>query len=308
MKSDVSDLRSVLLDLRSAFARKENVMARARQLAGKTDNSVLATLVAYDLQAGSYVASARANPTYRSEWANQLAELICPFLGYGDRLLEVGVGEATTLAYVAQALSSKKPRMLGFDVSWSRVAVARSFVCEKSVDARLFVADLFRIPLADQSVDVVYSSHSLEPNGGREEEAIAECLRVARKAVVLVEPIYELAPKEAQARMESHGYVRDLMGCAKRLGADVHSLRLLDLNANPLNPSGALILKIPGCDGKGLPTIEAGWECPLTSLPLQECDDLFLSVDSGLAYPVMRGIPLLRQEHAVVASRLISGG
>jgi ubiquinone/menaquinone biosynthesis C-methylase UbiE len=34
--------------------------------------------------------------------------------------------------------------------------------------ADLVVADLFHIPFADNSVDVVYTSHSLEPNGGRE--------------------------------------------------------------------------------------------------------------------------------------------
>lgn len=44
----------------------------------------------------------------------------------------------------------------------------------------------------------------------REEEAIRELMRVARRAVVLVEPIYELANSEAQARMHTHGYVRGL--------------------------------------------------------------------------------------------------
>lgn len=45
------------------------------------------------------------------------------------------------------------------------------------------------------------NSHALEPNCGKEEEALRKCLRVARKAVVLVEPVYELASAEAQARM-----------------------------------------------------------------------------------------------------------
>lgn len=67
------------------------------------------------------------------------------------------------------------------------------------------MADLFDIPLKDASVDVVYTSHSHEPNGGLEEDAIRELMRIARRAVILVEPIYELANSEAQSRMRTHG-------------------------------------------------------------------------------------------------------
>lgn len=69
----------------------------------------------------------------------------------------------------------------GFDLSWSRISVAQKWLDEKSVKAQLFVGDLFSIPLADRSVDVVYTSHSLEPNGGKEELAIKELLRVPGK-------------------------------------------------------------------------------------------------------------------------------
>lgn len=96
------------------------------------------------------------------------------------------------------------------------------------------------IPLADNSIDVVYSSHSLEPNGGKEEAALQECLRVAKHAVVLIEPIYELSNQEAQARMRHRGYVRNLKAIAVSFGANVAEYRLLEpgVASNPLNPSG----------------------------------------------------------------------
>ena len=57
---------------------------------------------------------------------------------------------------------------------------------------------------------------------------VTECLRVARKAVVLVEPIYELASTEAQARMRHHGYVRRLREAAEALDCEIEDYRLLE--------------------------------------------------------------------------------
>lgn len=203
---------------------------------------VIATLIAYDLQVGSYVAGARENPEGNSRWCAQLAEILDPLLNKQSSLLEVGCGEATTLAGVLQHLTNMPRHPLGLDISWSRCTEGQGWLSEQKVSAQLFVADLFNIPLEDASVDVVYTSHSIEPNGGREEDAIRELMRVARRAVVLVEPIYELANPDAQARMRHHGYVRGLKETAERLGAKVNAC-LLDYRSDPLNPSGLILIE-----------------------------------------------------------------
>jgi len=266
------------------------------------------------LQSGSYVANARQYPEDWSRWAEQLVGLITPVLPAGGSVLEVGVGEATTLSAVMQSLGNRIGLAMGFDLSWSRLHSACRWCQEERVTPELFVGDLFHIPLQDQSIDVVYSSHSLEPNGGREREAIAECLRVARSAVVLVEPIYELAGLEARARMESHGYVRGLREAAESLGAFVRDYRLLSFTHSPLNPSGVLVLSPSGkskhkarnspiASAQG-PGHDGRWQCPLTGVALERRPGEFFAVDVGLAYPILDGIPLLRAEHAVVASLL----
>lgn len=302
--SPALDLGSVVRAMREAYHRGGNAMEAARALLNDDANLPFAVLVAYDLQAGTYAESARAHPERTDAWCTQLAALLRPYVEASpSSLLEVGVGEATTLAGVVERLGVPLRWAGGFDVSWSRIDAARGWLAERRVDAATFVGDLFAIPMADSAVDIVYSSHSLEPNGGRELDAVRECLRVARRAVVLVEPLYELASPEAQARMQSHGYVRGLREAAESLGARVVDHRLLPYTGNPLNPSGVLLLEKTG----DVPTSnEVAWRCPLTHAPLTPTDDLYLAADAGIAYPVLRGIPLLRPEHAVVASRLVT--
>jgi len=304
MRSDKEELRHLIIGMRAAYARGENAMAWAR--ANTTlDNSIVSVLIAYDLQAGAYVDHARINPTYINSWCTQLAGLLEPYIVAGDRILEVGVGEATTLTGVMKAITAQDICAYGFDLSWSRISVAQKWTEDNAVTARFFVGDLFHIPFEDSSIDVVYTSHSLEPNGGKEEIALKELLRVARKVVVLVEPCYELAPEKAQQRMREHGYVRELKSTAEALGVNVVDYRLLDVCNNPLNPSGVITLVKSGVSKTSSPIISGGWQCPLTGVSLTDKGDYFYADSVGIAYPVLQGVPLLRPEHAVIASRLL---
>lgn len=300
LRTDVTELGRLMLGMRAAYARGENAMEYARQTTGVLGNSSIPTLIAYDLQAGTYIAGARANPEGRVRWCGQLADILNPYITEQSSILEVGCGEATTLAGVLKRLHNTPRDAFGFDISWSRCAHGLTWLDENAVSADLFVADLFEIPLADSSVDVVYTSHSLEPNGGREEAAIKELMRVARRAVVLVEPVYELAGSEAQARMRAHGYVRGLKEMAEKLGATVRDYRLLDYCGNPLNPSGLVLIEKPTMALSESSDIQ--WRCPLTHSALVAYAMGFYSPETGVVYPVLAGIPLLRSSHAVVAS------
>lgn len=299
----MQQLKELISGMRAAYARGENAMEYARRVTHSSNNSVLATLIAYDLQTGSYNQLVTADPGRFRQWEEQLGATLRPILGGHSRtVLEVGCGEATTLTGVLRRLADLSLQGFGFDVSWSRCAEGNQWLAQHDVSARLFVADLFAIPLANDSIDVVYTSHSLEPNGGRERDAVDELLRVARSFVVLFEPIYELANPEAQSRMQRHGYVRDLKATAEKLGAKVIDYRLLPYTQNPLNPSGVIVLAKPAT-AKRNSDENPRWRCPLTDTPLEETGDALFSPSMGIAYPVLEGIPLLRAEHAVVASR-----
>ena len=308
MTMNQRQLSYLIFEMKNSFLAGENVMAKARAILSKglvnSENATIATLIAYDLQAGSYVAETLKNPARKDRWCEQAASLIETQISDRDSILEIGVGEGTTLSGVLKYLK-KDLSAYGMDISWSRLAVANEWLSENLLSARLFVGDLLNIPLADNSVDVIYSSHSLEPNGGNERQAIMECLRVSRKAVVLIEPIFELANYKAQERMKSHGYVRNLYLTAESLGVEIIDYKLLEFTANPLNPSGVLILrKLVKEAIRNGDEVEKNWKCPLTGGALKPGGDVFFAPDQGIAYPVLRDIPLLRVEHAIVASKL----
>ena len=125
------------------------------------------------------------------------------------------------------------------------------------------------------------------------------------KSVVLVEPIYELASIEAQARMEHHSYIRGLREVAEGLDCVIEDYRLLECAGNPLNPSGILKIRKAGDFSDAHEFFDRScWQCPLTESPLVKKSEYFMSQGTGIVYPIFSGVPLLRQEHGVVASYL----
>jgi hypothetical protein len=292
--------------LAAAYARGENIIAAIKARGGAAANDESAIEVAYDLQAGSYTALL-AKPGMREHKVAYGAAIAAILRGLGPvgSLLEAGIGEGTTASFVMRALGPPAPRLHGFDLSWSRIACCRRWLAAEGVaDAVLSVASLSAIPYADASFDVVYTSHTIEPNGGRERGIIAELARVAARWLVLVEPGYELAGPEAQARMASHGYCRALPAHAEALGLRVVEHRLLGCTLNPLNPSAVTVIAKDPAAGPATPR----FRCPRWGDPLDDHGDALFSPGSLLAYPRIGGIPCLRPRDGIVASGYLRPG
>jgi hypothetical protein len=103
--------------------------------------------------------------------------------------------------------------------------------------------------------------------------------------------------------MERLGYIRDLDRHARDLGATVEDVRPLKNIDNPENPTFAYVIVPAGAESKpsGRPPAFAD---PGTDNPLIRFDTCYFSPESGLAYPVIEGVPVLRAEAAVLTSAL----
>jgi hypothetical protein len=304
MKNDTTKSRHLMAEARRLYRNGVNVMDHIRQHHGQNVTLGTAIELSYEAQAGSYV-EALNDPTFaalKGQYAAAIAGVLAGLDGDGA-VLEAGVGEATTLSGVAQRLGQQR-LYYGFDISWSRLIYARAWLERAGgASASLCVADLLNAPYVDNAFDIVYTSHSVEPNGGQEKVILAELLRLARTALVLVEPAYEFAGLEARARMERLNYCRDLAGHLRALGAEILMHRPFDISVNPLNPTGLIIARKPSSHHapKVSPNI---YRCPITHTPLVEEPSMFASVEGLLCYPVLRGVPCLRTQDAFMAAAL----
>jgi ubiquinone/menaquinone biosynthesis C-methylase UbiE len=290
---------------RAAFLRGENVSENLRRQLGVDRNTPEIIETAYDLQAGSYIKFAEENSEYIQKFTTELASVLNRYLKAGDSLLDAGTGEMTTLSALANQLPSSIGRLLAFDLSWSRLHHGDRFA-RKSMTAEIhakldfFAADISAVPLASDSVDVVMTVHALEPNGGREQTLLKELLRVAHRHVILFEPGYEINSPEGKARMENLGYIRDLPGVIDRLGVKLLEKILLKTVANPLNPTVAYVIEVKSNGARN----ENLFSDPGSDSGLVRLADGWFSPERGVTYPIIGGIPILRENAAILTSAL----
>ncbi|MCO6461059.1 MAG: methyltransferase domain-containing protein [Saprospiraceae bacterium] len=291
-----------LKKIKEIYENGENIIQYLKGIGQNEINEVEDILISYDFQAGSYIQAYSKNKDYLEKYCRSLASIINKFEDV-QSILEIGVGEATTLYTLLKYIKNRPSEIFGFDISWSRLKFGKELLKDlNSNDVKLFTANLFEIPLQDSSVDIVYSSHSVEPNGGKELEALKELYRITKKYLILLEPAYEFANEIAKARMKKYGYVTELYATAKNLGYKIIEHRLFDYTANPLNPTGLLIIEKNETNSN-----KADFICPVTQTPLEYySDSLLYSKESFLAYPIIDGIPCLLKDNSILATHLLT--
>lgn len=291
-----------LQKIKELYAKGDNIIQYLKSIGNNDTNTIEDILISYDFQSGSYIQSFSKNRDYNDKYCKAISKIIDKIENV-QSIIEVGAGEATTLNTVIRNLKNQPSDILGFDISWSRMKFAKELLTDFNIpNVNLFTANLFEIPLLDNSIDIVYTSHSLEPNGGKEEAALKELYRITRKYLILLEPSFEFANVEAKARMKKHGYVTELHASAKKLGYKIIEHRLFDYSSNPLNPTGLIIIekRATGSNNSNL-------VCPISHTELVNySDSLLYSKESFLAYPIIDKIPCLLKENSILATHLLT--
>jgi SAM-dependent methyltransferase len=292
-----------VLEAKSIYLKGENVTQYLRTKFGSEDNTSEIIEIAYDLQAGSYIDFVKSNRDKVERIATELSEILTEHLENGDSLLDVGTGEVTTLTLVLNELNIELSDILALDISWSRLSVGMDFHRENrkiKLPLKPFVADIKEIPLHDKCVDVVTSSHALEPNGKNLETLLRELFRVTKKKLVLFEPSYELNSEEGKARMDRLGYIKDIEGMVSKLGGKVLDVIPIQNIGNPLNPTACYIIEPPIQSVKHLDLV--AFCVPGTNFKLEADGQYLFSKDTGLVFPILDEIAVLKTSSAILAT------
>ncbi len=300
-----------ILAAKQAYAEGRNITELLRAQKQTTLNTSEIIETAYDLQAGTYIQYVRENAAQAALYTDELAGILGRYVGADDSLLDIGTGELTTLSLITGKLPQKPKSIYAFDISWSRIFKGIAFAQEKmGADyARLtaFVGDIGAIPLLDKSVNVTTSSHALEPNGGALRELMGELFRVTIDKLVLFEPCYEINSDEGKQRMDRLGYIKNVDGVVAELGGTVLEKIIIKNTGNQLNPTACFVIAPPPSASVAVPRRDAAqgiFSVPGTNMALRMLDGFYFSDHAGLCYPVLKGIPVLKANAAVLASAL----
>ena len=302
-------MRKDLKKIRKLYDEGVNIIKYIKNESQSDKNTSEMVMISYDLQAGSYIKKAQENPKWESEYSDAYAKIFDQ-LGKYHSILEVGVGEGTTLYNLVSRMSNVPSNVYGFDISYSRIKYAMNYLKKNNINnSTLFMGDLFNAAIQDNSIDVVYTSHALEPNGGREREALTELYRITKKYLVLFEPGYELADSETRAFMEQHGYAKNLYSTAMNLGYKVIEHKLIveqdPISVNKNNTAVLVIEKKNDCDAVSASLQGIPLACPITKAPLELIRNNYYCKESLLLYPIVDQIPCLLPENAIISTHYL---
>jgi ubiquinone/menaquinone biosynthesis C-methylase UbiE len=299
-----------LIEVKRAYEKGRNITELLRGQKNISNNSPEIIEVAYDLQAGSYIQYTLDNLDQSLAYASELACILEKHTNKNDTFLDVGTGELTTLSLVISKIDSVPKKIFAFDISWSRLYKGLDFAKHRIGDRFYniipFSASMSEISLPDKSIDITTSSHALEPNGGNLDEILKELFRVTSRKLILFEPCYELNSKAGRKRMDALGYIKNIESEVNKLGGKLLEKIKIKNAVNPLNPTYCFVIEPEQVGKDAFYNGESYmFSEPVTNYPLKKIDNFYFSKKTGLCYPIIKSIPVLKSNAAILVSALL---
>lgn len=260
------------------------------------DNSKLIEYI-YELQSGSYIKVDQQNNYIRTEFCKFMAECINIHSDKPKSILDCGTGELTTLLRIIDYLPPSVESVYATDISLSRLNMGKKFwsASGKSLPT-IFCSNMEKLPLADKSIDLVITNHSIEPNGNNSILILDELLRVGRR-VIAFEPSYKNNSIDGKKRMKELGYIGELEEIIPKTKAGVLDCVVeipRETLLNPLNPTYCYVIR-----GDERQKSVPNYTYPGTSEKLNQLENGFYSPDHDALFPIFYDIPILKKDALV---------
>lgn len=312
--------------IKKMYDENKNIMEFFREINNSNSNSSNSILHSYDIQSGSYIkkyndlinnddayAEVLLNGVqtklkkldYFNTWAQYINDVLKP-LDFSS-FFDAGTGECTTLYSIINNNIQfwKDKNIYAADISLSRILYGRRFInsLPDKFNINYFTGNLLNIPLTDSAVDIVFTSHSIEPNTNKERDILQELYRIAKKYLVLIEPSYNLGNIETKNNIDKHKYIKNLYSTAKELNYNIIDYRLFNL-IDYTNNSEIIIIEKSNEDVVDNNTTEQhNYACPVCKNKLIYHNNNYFCSDCFLIYPVINNIPVLNKENSILCSK-----
>lgn len=265
------------------FLEKENNISRNK-----------AIQMSYDIRSGHSIKNFPKRKNFFSIYIKEVIDLISDNFPKTNTVLDCGAGELVTSNLISKKLKNLK-KMYCFDFSFKRILDGKNNL-NKSSQKKLsvFCADMFNIPLPDNSIDLVTTYQALEPNGSSEFRLIKELLRVSKNGLFLMEPDYENGSKAQKRRMKKLNYIKNIPGTIKMLGYKCKVIKMKNYS-NPLNRCSAFIVFKKNKKRKNHPNFVD----PINKNNLKEKNNYLYNQSNGHLYLKFNSIPILIREKAL---------
>jgi 2-polyprenyl-3-methyl-5-hydroxy-6-metoxy-1,4-benzoquinol methylase len=159
-------------------------------------------------------------------------------------VLEVGCGNGVNLVLLNEEFGDQI-EIKGIDLSAERMRVGREYWGEKLEGVEMVEDSVLTLStVADDSYDVVYSTHCLEQVPYNTAQAVAMMQRVSRNRVIFVEPVFEFCNTAQKLFMIFTDYQRTLLPEIEASGLKILECNPGEVLVNPLNKTGIVITQV----------------------------------------------------------------
>ena len=199
----------------------------------------------YDLQAGSYIKFFLKNKNLENRYCDEIADIIKKNFGKFESFLDCGCGEMTVSYSIIERLNFIKKFLL-FDISLNRMVLGKNFL-KKNLKknsfkkTNFFCSSLESIPLNNNSINLVFTNHAIEPNKDNAKNIIRELYRITNYGLILNEPDYTSASKEQKKRMIKNNFVKNIPKILKQLKINYKTVKIKN-SIRTLNKTTSFII------------------------------------------------------------------
>lgn len=227
------------------YIKKQNVQKFLKSIKINEKDSVR---ISYDIQSGSYIKFfSKLKKTKIKNIYYPLVEAINNNFTNFKTILDFGCGELTTSKYIFGNLKKNIKHYFATDISLNRIFLGKKYL-EKTLKPKSFKKFKFfcnsanRLPFKDSSIDLILTTHALEPNKKNLKNLIKELFRVTKFGMILMEPHYESACLAQKKRMRKLNYIQGLEKELLKYSSDLKIIKK-KYHSNNLNKSSIFILK-----------------------------------------------------------------